>query len=324
MSCAIEAAAINRGSFLNGPAASAFRDEPDTPETRTLVPPGTEVPIKTSSFPAFMARQTFDVRGKTAFVTGAARGIGAETARRLHARGANVALVGLEPAELEKVAAGLGDRAAWFEADVTDLAGLQDVAAKVVERFGGIDIVLANAGVAPNGSVASVDPAVFDRTIEVNLLGVFRTVRATLPHVVAARGYVLIVSSASALVHTPLMAAYTASKAGAEAFGDALRAEVAHTGTKVGVAYFSFIDTDMVRNASKVAPLSEAIDAIERGITTRARTVVAPKSVRSMLYLRTLLQPLSELGLRRDKRFLETLRMAEAEESELTTQQPRG
>jgi NAD(P)-dependent dehydrogenase (short-subunit alcohol dehydrogenase family) len=216
---------------------------------------------------------------------------------------------------------------------------MQAVATQVVERFGGIDVVIANAGVAPNGSVASIDPAVFDRTIEVNLLGVFRTVRATLPHVVAARGYVLIVSSASALVHTPLMAAYTASKAGAEAFGDALRAEVAHTGTRVGVAYFSFIDTDMVRSAfsrpsaararemggpfSKVAPLSEAIDAIEHGIRTRARTVVAPKSVRSMLVLRTLLQPLSELGLRRDKRFLETLRLAEAESSELTTPQPR-
>jgi NAD(P)-dependent dehydrogenase (short-subunit alcohol dehydrogenase family) len=286
-----------------------------------------------------MARQSFDPRGKTVFVTGAARGIGAESARRLHARGANVALVGLEPDELERRAAELGDRAAWFEADVTDLEGMQAVATQVVERFGGIDVVIANAGVAPNGSVASIDPAVFDRTIEVNLLGVFRTVRATLPHVVAARGYVLIVSSASALVHTPLMAAYTASKAGAEAFGDALRAEVAHTGTRVGVAYFSFIDTDMVRSAfsrpsaararemggpfSKVAPLSEAIDAIEHGIRTRARTVVAPRSVRSMLVLRTLLQPLSELGLRRDKRFLETLRLAEAESSELTTPQPR-
>ena len=287
-----------------------------------------------------MARQSFDIRGRTVFVTGAARGIGAESARRLHGRGANVALVGLEPDELERRAAELGDRAAWFEADVTDLEGMQAVAAQVVERFGGIDVVIANAGVAPNGSVASIDPAVFDRTIEVNLLGVFRTVRATLPHVIAARGYVLVVSSASALVHTPLMAAYTASKAGAEACGDALRAEVAHTGTKVGVAYFSFIDTDMVRNAfarpsaararemggpfSKVAPLSEAIDAIEHGIRTRARTVVAPKSVRSMLVLRALLQPLSELGLRRDRRFLETLRMAEAESSELTTPQPRG
>jgi NAD(P)-dependent dehydrogenase (short-subunit alcohol dehydrogenase family) len=235
------------------------------------------------------------VDGKTVLVTGAARGIGAATARRLHAAGANVALVGLEPDELERLAGELGDRAAAFEADVTDLAALEATVAGVVERFGGVDVVVANAGVAPNGSVASVDPEVFDRTIEVNLLGVFRTVRAALPHVVAARGYVLIVASASALVHTPLMAAYTASKAGVEAFGDALRGEVAHTGTKVGVAYFSFIDTDMVRRSfdrpssqrarelggpfSKVAPLSEAVDAIERGIATRARHVYAPRSV---------------------------------------------
>jgi NAD(P)-dependent dehydrogenase (short-subunit alcohol dehydrogenase family) len=281
------------------------------------------------------------VDGKTVLVTGAARGIGAATVRRLHAAGANVALVGLEPDELERLAGELGDRAAAFEADVTDLGALEAAVAGIVERFGGVDVVIANAGVAPNGSVASVDPEVFDRTIEVNLLGVFRTVRAALPHVVAARGYVLIVSSASALVHTPLMAAYTASKAGVEAFGDALRGELAHTGTKVGVAYFSFIDTDMVRKSfdrpssrrardstptlfSRVAPLDEAVDAIERGIVTRARHVYAPKSVRPMIWLRSLIQPLSELGLRRDKRFVETLRMAEAEESKLTTAQPRG
>jgi NAD(P)-dependent dehydrogenase (short-subunit alcohol dehydrogenase family) len=281
------------------------------------------------------------VDGKTVLVTGAARGIGAATARRLHAAGANVALVGLEPDELERLAGELGDRAAAFEADVTDLGALEAAVAGIVERFGGVDVVIANAGVAPNGSVASVDPEVFDRTIEVNLLGVFRTVRAALPHVVAARGYVLIVSSASALVHTPLMAAYTASKAGVEAFGDALRGELAHTGTKVGVAYFSFIDTDMVRKSfdrpssqrardstptlfSRVAPLDEAVDAIERGIVTRARHVYAPKSVGPMIWLRSLIQPLSELGLRRDKRFVETLRMAEAEESKLTTAQPRG
>jgi len=285
-----------------------------------------------------MQRVQSSVDGQTVLVTGAARGIGAATARRLHAGGANVALVGLEPAELERVAGELGDRAAWFEADVTDLAALEATVAAVVERFGALDVVVANAGVAPNGSVASVDPAVFDRTIEVNLLGVFRTVRAALPHVVAARGYVLIVSSASALVHTPLMAAYTASKAGVEAFGDALRGELAPTGAKVGVAYFSFIDTDMVRRSfdrpstqraremggpfSRVAPLSAAVDAIERGIARRARHVYAPRSVGPMLWLRSLLQPLSEAGLRRDKRFVETLRMAEAEESGLTTAQP--
>jgi NAD(P)-dependent dehydrogenase (short-subunit alcohol dehydrogenase family) len=285
-----------------------------------------------------MSRQKYDVRGRTALITGAARGIGAETAKRLHAKGANVVLCGLEPDELAARAAELGDRAAWFEADVTDLAAMEDVARQAAERFGGIDVVVANAGVAPNGSVASVDPAMFDRTIEVNLLGVFRTVRATLPYVTERQGYVLLISSASALVHTPLMAAYTASKAGVEAFGDALRAELAHTGTKVGVAYFSFLDTDMVRQSfarpsaqkarerltgfAKVAPLAEGIDAIERGIDQRARHVYAPKVVRPLIWLRSIVQPLSELQTRRDKEFVETMRLAEAEESELTTAQP--
>jgi NAD(P)-dependent dehydrogenase (short-subunit alcohol dehydrogenase family) len=285
-----------------------------------------------------MSRRKYDVRGKTVLVTGAARGIGAETARRLHGKGANVVLCGLEPEQLALRVAELGDRAAWFEADVTDLEAMQDAAAKAVERFGGIDVVVANAGVAPNGTIASVDPAVFARTIEVNLLGVFRTVRATLPHVTARRGYFLLISSASALVHTPLMSAYTASKAGVEAFGDALRAELAHTGTKVGVAYFSFLDTDMVRKSfdrpsaksgresmsgfGKVAPLAEGIDAIERGIDRRARHVYAPREVGPLIWLRSIVQPLSELQVRRNKAFAETLRLAEAEESELTTAQP--
>jgi NAD(P)-dependent dehydrogenase (short-subunit alcohol dehydrogenase family) len=160
-----------------------------------------------------------------------------------------VALAGLEPERLERLAGELGPQHAWFEADVTDQDQVNAAVQGAVERFGGIDVVVANAGVAPNGTVASVDPDAFTRTIEVNLLGVFRTVRATLPHVTARKGYFLLISSASALVHTPLMSAYTASKAGVEAFGDALRGELAHTGTRVGVAYFSFLDTDMVRRS---------------------------------------------------------------------------
>ena len=286
-----------------------------------------------------MASEHYDVRGKTALITGAARGIGAETAKRLHSRGANVALVGLEPDELEKRAAELGDRVAWFEADVTDLDALQEAVAGTVERFGGIDVVVANAGIAPNGTVASIDPAAFDRTIEVNLLGVWRTARAALPHVIERRGYILVISSAAALVHSPMMAAYTASKAGAEAFGDALRGELAHTGTKVGVAYFSFIDTDMVRKSfdrpsvkrarernktmfGKVAPLSEAVDAIERGITTRARHVYAPKNVRSIIWLRSVIQLLAERAAKRSG-LEETIRLSEQEPTQVTTPQPQ-
>lgn len=285
-----------------------------------------------------MPSSTYDVRGKVVLVTGAARGLGLEAARRLHARGASVALVGLEPEELERRAAELGERAWWCEADVTDLEAMEAAVAGAVERFGGLDVVIANAGIAANGTVASVDPAAFDQTIEVNLLGVFRTVRPALPHVTARRGYVLLISSASALVHTPMMAAYTASKAGVEAFGDALRAELAHTGTKVGVAYFSFIDTDMVRRGfdrpsaqegkerlgrlfTRWAPVSDVGDAIEEGVARRARHVMVPKSLRAALYARSVLQPLIEWQSRRSG-VAEVIRMAEREETELTTPQP--
>ena len=285
-----------------------------------------------------MASQHYDVRGKVVLVTGAARGLGLEAARRLHARGASVALVGLEPEELERRAAELGERAWWREADVTDLAAMEEAVAGAVERFGALDVVIANAGIAANGTVASVDPAAFDRTIEVNLLGVFRTVRPALPHVTARRGYVLLVASASALVHTPMMAAYTASKAGVEAFGDALRAELAHTGTKVGVAYFSFIDTDMVRRGfdrpsaregmdrvggafNRWAPVSDVGDAIERGVARRARHIMVPGWLHGLLYARSVVQPLFEWQSRRGG-IAEVIQMAEREETELTTPQP--
>jgi NAD(P)-dependent dehydrogenase (short-subunit alcohol dehydrogenase family) len=286
-------------------------------------------------------RRTYETKGRTVLVTGAARGIGLDAARRLHARGANVALVGLEPEALEQRAAELGDRAAWFEADVRSLEQLEAAVAGTVERFGGLDVVIANAGIGGNGSVGSMDPAAFDLTIDVNLNGVFRTVRAALPHVVAARGYVLVISSASAAMHLPLMSAYTASKAGVEAFGDALRGELAPKGVGVGVAYFSFIDTDMVRRGfdrpsaqrardelgglfARVAPLEAAGEAIVAGVERRARVVAAPRSVLALLALRSVLQPLNDLALRRNRRFAETLRVAETEETELTTPQRPG
>lgn len=77
---------------------------------------------------------------------------------------------------------------------------------------------MANAGVASAGDVRHVDPETFERVIEVNLLGVWRTVRAALPHVVDRRGYVLVVASLAAALHGPGLAPYAASKAGAEAF----------------------------------------------------------------------------------------------------------
>jgi NAD(P)-dependent dehydrogenase (short-subunit alcohol dehydrogenase family) len=255
-----------------------------------------------------------DLRGKTVFITGAARGIGAESARRLAARGANVALAGLEPEQLERVARQCGANAAWFTCDVTETGALEDTVEGTVERFGGIDVVMANAGIAPVGMTRSMDPAAFERTLEVNLVGVWRTVRACLPHVVERRGYVLVIASLAAALHSPGMAAYAASKAGAEAFADSLRVELKHLGVDVGVGYFSWIDTDMVRGADahptmghlrgeipgplgKTYPASAAGEAIATGIEQRRRWIVVPSWARVLLAMRTLLSPALERAM---------------------------
>src|SRR3954454_13514054 len=112
----------------------------------------------------------WDLSGRSVLVTGAARGIGAETARRLAARGARVALVGLEPAELERVA---GDYpgAVFFAADVTDRDALPAAVEGTVAAFGGIDVVIANAVIGVVGLARSMDPDAFERVNEANLLG---------------------------------------------------------------------------------------------------------------------------------------------------------
>ena len=278
-----------------------------------------------------MARQRYDVRDKVVLVTGAARGIGAEAARRLARKGARVSLVGLEPELLEQVAGEIGPSAAWFEADVTDWDALTRAVDGTVERFGGIDVVIANAGIGPFGTVATIDPNVFERTIEVNLLGVWRTVRTTLPHVVAGQGYILPIASLAAALHPPMLAHYAATKAGVEAFADSLRSEIRHTGTRVGVGYFGFIDTDMVREGldspaarilrdstpgpfSKTAPLSAAGRAIERGVERRADKVWAPRWVLPMTWLRGILQPLT--GRANQDKIAEAVQLAERDAGE--------
>ncbi len=197
-----------------------------------------------------MPSPIYDVNGRTVFITGAARGIGAAAAERLHAKGANVALVGLEPERLAALAERLGERrAAWFETDVTDLDALQEAVDGTVARFGGIDVAIANAGIAFTGSLAGAPVEQVERTLAVNFLGVWRTDRAVIQQIVERRGYLLNISSLSAVAHAPLMGPYTAAKAGVEALTDALRIESAPSGARVGCAYFGFIDTDLVKAA---------------------------------------------------------------------------
>ncbi len=282
----------------------------------------------------------FEVSGRTVFITGAARGIGAATAERLHRKGANVALVGLEPERLEELSARLGERAEAFEADVTDYDALQRAVANTVERFGGIDVAIANAGVAFTGSLINAPLEQVERTLAVNLLGVWRTDRAVMEQLIARRGYLLNISSLSAIVHPPMIGAYAAAKSGVDGLSDSLRAELAPSGVSVGCAYFGFLDTDLVRggyaqpsaqvaNGSSPAfirnpaPVSKAIDAIERGIERRSARVWAPRWVGPMIALRGLLQPLTERRLLREpERLAEAIRLADPASSSVAEQDP--
>lgn len=255
--------------------------------------------------------------GQVAVVTGAARGLGAHMARTLAAHGAQVALLGLEEAELARTAATLPTgRAAYWLVDVTDEDALARTARLVRQRFGPPSVLLANAGVAAAGPFAESDPAVWRRVIEVNLIGSANTVRAFLPDLLATRGYYLQVASLASIAAAPLLSAYCASKWGAEAFAHALRAELAHRGVGVGIGYLSWTDTEMIRAsdahtavralrthlpwpAGAVHPAQPVADRLVRGVERRASAVYAQPWLRPAQAVRACLPALITLRSRR-------------------------
>jgi NAD(P)-dependent dehydrogenase (short-subunit alcohol dehydrogenase family) len=245
-----------------------------------------------------------------AVVTGAARGIGLETARRLSATH-RVALLDLDGDGVERAAAALPDAVA-AQCDITDPDAIAAAVDHVVAECGGIDVCISNAGIATVGALRRLDPDLVAAQLNVNLTGNWRLIHACLPHVVERRGYVLGVTSAAALLAPPGLGAYGASKAGLEQLLNVLRLELRHLGVDVGVAYFLWIDTDMVRGVgrhhegfaslrnnvrgpgSRTLPVSDAADAIVRGVQRRARRVVAPRFVGALYRLRGLIPELFE------------------------------
>lgn len=203
---------------------------------------------------------TYDVHGKVVLVTGAGSGIGAALARTLHDRGASLALLDVDGPAVDQVAERLVERALPIGVDVRDRAAVAAAVDAVVEHYGRIDVVVANAGVAPDPTtVRTVEPTEFDRVVDINLTGVFNTVKPALPQVISAHGHVVLVSSAAAFAPGAGLAPYMASKAGVEALGRALRIELAAVGASAGVAYFGFVRTPLAQ------PLED--DALGRELT---------------------------------------------------------
>ncbi|NMN93757.1 short-chain dehydrogenase/reductase [Antrihabitans stalactiti] len=213
-------------------------------------------------------RDRIDLDGKVVFITGAARGIGAEIARQAYAKGAYVSLVGRTMAPLEELAAQLGSRAAAFNADVSDFEALEKAAAATIAQFGGIDVVVANAGIAPPpDTLLTIDPKEFERGIDIDLMGQWRTIRATLPAVVENHGHVVVVSSIYAFFNGALNSPYAASKAAIEQLTRALRVELAPHGATAGVAYPGFVKTDMADSTFAIDHVDEARKALPGFVT---------------------------------------------------------
>jgi NAD(P)-dependent dehydrogenase (short-subunit alcohol dehydrogenase family) len=244
-----------------------------------------------------------------------------------------VALAGLEEDLLAATAAEV--EAPWWSCDVSDRAQVEAAVEGAVEALGGLDVVVANAGIAAQLPRVGGDPSIFEQTIAVNVLGTYYTLRAAGDHLAHPNGYALAVSSLGGAVHVPLMGAYNASKAAVEALGNTLRTELASSGARVGVAYFAELDTDMTsrgfgteaarrflgsKSITRVTPLSVGINALERGIARRSRRIVAPAWVGPILPVRMPAQRVVDRFVR--GRIDGALAIAREEKVELTTPQP--
>jgi len=278
----------------------------------------------------------YDLDGKVALVTGAARGIGFGTAQALTKRGASVVIVDLDQDAADRAASQLSDtRALGVAADVTDRGAMQRAVALTVERFGGLDVVVANAGIASKGAtLRAMSTESFDRVLDVNVMGVCRTVEVALPQIVERKGHVVVIASIYAFMNGAGAIPYAMSKAAVEQLGRALRLELAPHGASASVAYFGFIDTEMVHRIIDADPLAddlmdsipkllrkrlkpaEAGEGIVRGIEKRAPRIIRPRRWALLSVTRGFFNPLSDRRNERDATMLGIVEKLDARANE--------
>ena len=248
-------------------------------------------------------------------------------------------IVDLDQEEAEAAASSIGERTMAIAADVTDESAMAEAVERTVDEFGGLDVVVANAGIAPPPRPMSVvDGDVFERVIEVDLLGVWRTVHPALPQVIERRGHVVVVASVYAFLNGVMATPYAVSKAGVEQLGRALRAELSVHGASASVAYFGFIDTKMVQDAFadpqagdleemfpawilRRLPPSAAGGAIVDGIERRVPRIIRPRWWRVLSVLRGIVNPLLDASVQRDDRFRDRVREGERFAAEETARE---
>ncbi len=271
----------------------------------------------------------YELADKVVLVTGGARGIGLAVAQSAHSRGAKIVLIDLDEEVAAESAATLGSRAIGIGADVTSFEQVETAFERAISEFGRVDVVVANAGIAPSvATVAGMPVDEWERVVQVNLYGVWHTVRAGMEQVVDNQGQFVLVSSSYAYMNGMLNTPYATAKAGVEALGRSIRTELLPHGASATVAYFGFIRTNMVGTAfedplvnriraiipsflTRQIPVFRAGEKVVEAIEKRAPRVIVPFEYKAIFYLRGLLLPLMDRRFATDERIAAVVRDSE-------------
>ena len=278
------------------------------------------------------APNRMDLRGAVALITGAAQGIGLETATRLVDAGARVVLVDIDPGQLDKALATIGrDSARAVVADVRDLDAMIGAVDQAIESFGRLDVLVANAGVTPpTATLRTIEPDAFRRVIDINLLGAMNTVRAGIEQIVANRGHIHLIGSCAAFAPGMGGAAYMISKAGVEQLSRALRIELSPHRASVGISYFGIVETSLARATldddlvgrqigdllpwplNRRITANHAADTIVAAIRGRTATSIVPRAWVPYSWFRGIINAVLDRKLTSDPKIEAIVRQLEA------------
>ena len=278
-----------------------------------------------------MTRQSYDIRGKVVLITGGTGGIGSATASELIRRGAKVALVDVDP-ETPQIASRMSSHSAMGTiADVCSREALDVAVADVVDRFGRVDVAIANAGILSRAATLRTMPTPsIEPLLAVNVCGVVNTVQAAMDQVIAHRGQFVLISSVFAFLNGMGTIPYAMSKAAVEQLGRGLRVELAAHGVSTTIAYFSLIETNMIKRGVDDDPVVDellgalpraflkrlqpetAATAIANGLAHRSPRIMEPSRWKPISALRGLIAPAMDSHLARDRRTLAALSQLDA------------